>query len=328
MEKYVNIDMLIIVLTALAAAGSFIAVVLPLLNRSEKKERVMAIIEKKRKTLFDQTREDSKKGHKVDDKALSASESVLVAYKVRKLLGDMSIKLRDQMLQAGYRNPSAPVKFIAAQIGLPIFLMLLTMMVLSKAKQDHDINGGLTMMILMLACGVGYGLPRLLLKNQIQKRSMEINLAFPDALDMMLICVQGGIGLEQTVNRIAEEVAEHSPVLAEELGILSAEMAMLNDRRGALQDFARRVGSGAAKSFATALIQAEQYGTSVTMALRTMSDEVREQRMAAAEQKAASLPPKLTVPMILFFLPVLFVIILVPAIMQATANMAGHSMPK
>jgi tight adherence protein C len=321
MKEFINMDMVIIVLSALAAAGSFMAVILPLLNRSEKKERFKAVVEKKRKVLFEQTREQAKKGFKSDEKTLSASESVLITYKVRKHLGDMSIKLRSQMLQAGYRNPSAPFKFIIAQMVLPLILVGFSMLIISKAKVNHEINGGLTMLILMAAVGAGYGLPKLLLRNQIQKRSSEINLAFPDALDMMLICVQGGIGLEQTVNRIAEEIAEHAPTLAEELGILSAEMAMLNDRRGALQDFARRVGSGAAKSFATALIQAEQYGTSVTQAMRVMSDELRDQRMMMAEQKAASLPPKLTVPMILFFLPVLFVIILVPAVMQAMENL-------
>lgn len=321
MEKYINLNMLIIFLSALAAAGSFVAVVLPLMNRSEQKERVKAVIEKKRKVLFDQTREQSKKGRKAEEKTLSASESVFITYKMRNLLGEMSVNLRNQMLQAGYRNPSAPIKFIAAQMGLPLILVAFSMLIITKARADHDIGGGTTMLVLMAAAGIGYMLPRILLKNQIIKRSAEINLAFPDALDMMLICVQGGIGLEQTVNRIAEEIAEHSPLLAEELGILSAEMAMLNDRRGALQDFARRVGSGAAKSFATALIQAEQYGTSVTQAMRVMSDELRDQRMAMAEQKAASLPPKLTVPMILFFLPVLFVIILVPAVMQAMDNL-------
>lgn len=285
MKEFVNMDMVIIVLSALAAAGSFMAVILPLLNRTEKKERFRAIVEKKRKVLFEQTRDQAKKGFKADEKTLSASESVLITYKVRKLLGDMSVKLRSQMLQAGYRNPSAPIKFIIAQMALPLILVSFSMLIIAKARADHEINSGLTMLILMLAAGVGYGLPKLLLKNQIQKRSSEINLAFPDALDMMLICVQGGIGLEQTVNRIAEEIAEHSPTLAEELGILSAEMAMLNDRRGALQDFARRVGSGAAKSFATALIQAEQYGTSVTQAMRVMSDELRDQRMMMAEQK-------------------------------------------
>jgi tight adherence protein C len=116
---------------------------------------------------------------------------------------------------------------------------------------------------------------------------------------------------------VGDEIAEHATTLAEELGILSAEMGMLNDRRGALQDFARRVGSGSAKSFATAMIQAEQYGTSVSNAMRVIADELRDQRMAEAERKAASLPPKLTVPMILFFLPALFIVILAPAFLAA-----------
>lgn len=319
MEEFLNIDALIVALSALAAAGSFVAVVIPLMNRSERKERVRSVIEKKRKVLFEQTREQSTKGYKADEKALSASESVAASFKMKRLLGEMGEKVRNQMLQAGYRSPNAPVKYMVARLVLPVILVLFTMLILSKGEKP--IPGAVVMFILLGAAGIGYGLPHLLLKNQIIKRAQEINLAFPDALDMMLICVQGGIGLEQTVNRIAEEISENSPVLAEELGILSAEMAMLNDRRRALQDFAKRVGSGAAKSFATALIQAEQYGTSVSQAMRVMSDELRDQRMALAEQKAASLPPKLTVPMILFFLPVLFVIILVPAVLQAMDNL-------
>ncbi|MGZ9097370.1 MAG: type II secretion system F family protein [Micavibrio sp.] len=319
MEEFINIDVLIVALSALAAAGSFVAVVIPLMNRTEKKERVRSVIEKKRKVLFEQTREQSAKGYKPDEKAMSASESVAASFKMQQMLGDMGDKIRNQMLQAGYRNPAAPVKYMVIRLVLPVILVLFCMLVLTKG--DKQVSNSIIMFILLAAAGIGYGLPKLLLKNQIVKRSQEINLAFPDALDMMLICVQGGIGLEQTVNRIAEEISENSPVLAEELGILSAEMAMLNDRRRALQDFARRVGSGAAKSFATALIQAEQYGTSVSQAMRVMSDELRDQRMAMAEQKAASLPPKLTVPMILFFLPVLFVIILVPAVLQAMDNL-------
>ena len=169
----------------------------------------------------------------------------------------------------------------------------------------------------------GFFLPRLLVKNTAMKREQELSLTFPDALDMMLICVQGGIGLEQAVERVAEEVAEHSPVLAEELGILSAEMAMLADRRAALSDFGKRVG-GYGKSFATALIQAEQYGTSISQALRVMADELRDIRMSNAEQKAAALPPKLTVPMILFFLPALFIVIMGPAGIEASqAGLGG-----
>lgn len=310
----INTDSLIVLLSSLVAAVSFIAFALPFLNRSEKKERYRSVIEKKRKDLFEQTKQQVGKRGKSEKEALSASESLALFFKVQQMLGEMGEKTRDQMLQAGIRSPSAPLKYITARIALPFVFMALAMLILTKGEEE--VNNGIVFLVLMLCMLVGYFLPRLLLKNMIEKRSIEINLTFPDALDMMLICVQGGIGLEQTVDRIADEVAEHSPTLAEELGILSAEMAMLNDRRVALQDFARRVGSGAARSFATALIQAEQYGTSVSKALRVMSEELREERMAIAEQKAASLPPKLTVPMIVFFLPVLFVVILGPAIIQ------------
>lgn len=307
-------DTLIVVLTSLLAAASFMAFALPFLNKTEKKDRYRAVIEKKRKDLFEQNKQKMASGNKAEKEALSARESVAMFFKVQKMLGQMGEKVRDQMLQAGIRSPSAPIKFIAARIALPFAFMALAMLFISQS--DKEVSDGAIFFILLLCMFAGYGLPKLLLKNMIEKRSQEINLTFPDALDMMLICVQGGIGLEQTVDRIADEIAEHSPTLAEELGILSAEMAMLNDRRVALQDFSRRVGSGAAKSFATALIQAEQYGTSVSKALRVMSEDLRDQRMAAAEQKAAALPPKLTVPMIAFFLPVLFVVILGPAIIQ------------
>lgn len=308
-----TVDTIIVLLSALIAAGSFVAFALPFLNREEKKERYRSVIEKKRKALFEQSKQQMAQRGK-GEKQMSARESVAMSFKVQEMLGEMGEKVRDQMLQAGIRNPSAPLKFMIARIILPFFFVGLAMFFISQ--MEKDLSNTMTLVIILGAAFVGYKLPGLIIKNQIQKRGQEINLTFPDALDMMLICVQGGIGLEQTVDRIAEEVAEHSPTLAEELGILSAEMAMLNDRRSALQDFARRVGSGAAKSFATALIQAEQYGTSVSQALRVMSEDLRDQRMAAAEQKAAALPPKLTVPMIAFFLPVLFVVILGPTILQ------------
>lgn len=306
-----NNETIIIVVSAIMAMVSFVAFALPLLNRNEKKEHFQSIIERRRKDLFAQTQaEVSHKG----ERSLSASESVAASFKVQKLMGDMGEKVRDQMLMAGIRSPTAPIKYMVARILLPFLGMGIAMMFISKMK---DPSTFMSMFIMLLAVLVGYFLPKLLLKNMITKRAQEINLAFSDALDLMLICVQGGIGLEQTVQRISEEISEHSPVLAEELGILSAEMAMLNDRRAALQDFARRVGSGAARNFATALVQAEQYGTSVSQAMRVISMDLREERMAKAEQKAASLPPKLTVPMIAFFLPVLFVIILVPTIIKA-----------
>ncbi len=306
----INSDLLIIVGSAIAAALSFAAFAFPFLQRGEQKERYKNVIEKKRKALFEQTKEEmNRKGAK----NLSAKDSMSSFFKMQSLAGDYGEKVRVMLLQAGNRNPKAPMKYIITQIVLPIFLVAFSMLIISGSEKE--VSPAMTIIILFVAAITGFYLPRILVKNAAVKRIQELNITFPDSLDMMLICVQGGIGLEQTVDRVAMEVAEHSPVLAEELGILSAEMAMLNDRRGALSEFGKRVG-GYGKSFATALIQAEQYGTSVSQALRVLADELRDARMAKAEEKAASLPPKLTVPMIVFFLPTLFIVILGPAGIQ------------
>lgn len=314
-------DQMIVMGSAGLAAVGFVAFALPFLNRQEKKERFRDVIEKKRKALYEQTVQSVGQRGQVE-KSLSARESLAAVYKVQKMFGATGEKLRDQMLQAGIRDPKAPMIYLVARLVLPIILMAFVSLVLWKA--DKEFSPQFTASLVLGIGFAGFMIPRVLVKNHIIKRQQEISITFPDALDMMLICVQGGIGLEQTVHRVAEEVAEHSPTLAQELGILSAEMGMLNDRRAALQDFARRVGSGSARSFTTAMIQAEQYGTSVSQAMKVIADDLRDQRMAEAERKAAALPPKLTVPMILFFLPALFIVILGPAFLQSSAAGVGQ----
>ncbi len=309
---------MIVIVSALAAALSFGLVVFPYLQRTDKKQKYRDVIEKKKKDLFEVAKSEIKIKNK---SSLSAKDSVASFFKVKQMAGDMGDKVRVQLLQAGIRDPMAPLFYIMAQMLLPLFLVLFCVFIMSA--MDKEISRSITALVILGAASAGFFLPRILVKNTIIKRQDDFAIMFPDALDMMLICVQGGIGLEQAVERIASEIAEHSPLLAEELGILSAEMAMLNDRRSALSDFGRRVG-GFGKSFATALIQAEQYGTSVSQAIRVIADELREARMAKAEQKAASLPPKLTVPMILFFLPALFIIILGPAGIEATSAGLGQ----
>lgn len=305
----ISSNLVIVVLSALSAAISFAAFALPLIRRTEKKERYKEVIEKKRKALFEQAREQVNQKGKQQN--LSPTQSMALFYRLQRLAGETSLSARNLMLQAGMRHPNAPIVYLLSRMILPMVFVGLGMLFISLS--DKEIRNGIVLMILMGLALFGFFLPRILVKNTADKRQQEISLSFPDALDMMLICVQGGIGIEAAINRIADTVSEHSEALAEEMGILSAELGMLNDRKAAFQGFAMRVGSGAARSFATAMLQAEQYGTSVSKAIRVLADESREMRMAAAEQKAAALPPKLTVPMILFFLPALFVVILGPA---------------
>ncbi len=309
-------EMIITIFASIAAGLSFAAFAFPFLQKTQKKEEFKAIIEKRRKDLFKQAREGQKI---IKDEKISARDSMAMFYRFQRVAGKMGEKARDKMLQAGIRNPKAHIKFMLLRVILPIVFGAFAAFYVNALPEDKQYETYQNILIVIGSVFFGFKLPDIIIKNKILKRQEEFNLSFPDSLDMMLICVQGGIGLEQTIERVAAEVADGSEVLAEELGILSAEMAMLNDRKKALQDFARRVGSGAGKTFATAIIQAEQYGTSISNALRVMSDELRDMRMAAAEQKAASLPPKLTVPMIVFFLPALFIIILGPAGIQVSS---------
>ncbi len=305
-------DLVVTLLSAFLAAATVVGIALPLIKRDEKKEKYRAVIEKKRKDLFQQTKEN------VDKRAIvkgdQAASSIGSMYKLQKIAGKTALDARNLLLSAGIRNPKAPMYYLVARVALPVVFAALAMLFIAGA--DKEIPKGMVLLILFSISIFGFFLPRILVKNTADKRQIEIGLAFPDALDMMLICVQGGIGIEAAINKIADNVADLSDILAEELGILSAELGMLNDRKAAFQGFATRAGSGSARSFATAMLQAEQYGTSVSKAIRILADEQRDARMAEAERKAASLPPKLTVPMILFFLPALFVTILGPAFLQ------------
>ncbi|MBI3440773.1 MAG: type II secretion system F family protein [Proteobacteria bacterium] len=313
MDSFAELDssFFIVMLSAVAAAASFVAFALPFLARSEKKERYKEVIESKRRALFEQAREQVNKPQSSKENVMSAAQSMASLYKLQTLAGNLSIRARAQMLQAGIRSSKAPLFYLASRIVLPLFLMGWAALVISLSSKS--ISQNVTIMILTTLGLFGFFIPRILIKNIADKRQHEIALSFPDSLDMLLICVQGGIGIEAAINRISKTIAENSEILAEELGILSAELGLLNDRKAAYLGFAARAGSGPARSFATAMLQAEQYGTSISKALRVLAEESREERMAKAEQKAASLPPKLTVPMILFFLPPLFIIILGPA---------------
>jgi len=302
-----------VILSAIAAAVSFAAFAIPLLQRREKQERYKEVIEKKRRALFEQAREQVTKTKVKKDEQISAAKSIAITYRIQALAGDASNSARTLCQRAGMRNPMAPIYYLVSRIVLPVVFVALAILFMSAASKPFEETT--KAVIMLLAVVGGFFLPYIVVKNNADKRQQEISLAFPDSLDMLLICVQGGIGIEAAINRIAGTVSGSSIALAEELGILCAELGMLNDRKGAFMGFSARVGSGPARSFATAMLQAEQYGTSISKALRVLAEETRNMRMAAAEQKAASLPPKLTVPMILFFLPALFIVILTPAFM-------------
>ncbi len=221
----------------------------------------------------------------------------------------------EQLARAGYRGPSAMTTYLFLRFVTPFALFILSFAYLSLtvfADRPLWMNAVYALFLGL----VGAYLPTLMLKNQTQKRQMSIRRAWPDALDLMLLCVEAGMSIEHAFKRVAKEIGVQSVELAEELTLTTAELSFLEDRTRAYDNLGKRTGLDNVKSVMQALIQAERYGTSVGTSLRVMAEEGREQRMMEAEKKAAALPPKLTVPLIVFFLPVLFIVIISPAIIR------------
>lgn len=237
-----------------------------------------------------------------------------------KLLEDP--KVAENMAQAGFRGPGPLNTFYFFRFATPFILMGLTAFYLfGIVKPDLPVTTQLALVV--GAAGVGFYAPNIYLKNMIDKRRASIVAAFPDSLDLLLICVESGMSIEAAIQKVSQEVGSQSIELAEELSLLSAELSYLPDRRLAYEGMAKRTQHPGIKAVATAMTQAETYGTPLGSALRVMAKENRDLRLAAAEKKAAALPAKLTVPMILFFLPVLFVVILGPAIINIQDMMKG-----
>jgi tight adherence protein C len=239
---------------------------------------------------------------------------VVERLQLSKLLEDSN--LTDKLAQAGFRGPRAVSRFYFFRFVLPFVMVALAALYLFVLT-----NGlGFPVMTRVALCTgamvAGYYAPNLYVSNVATKRRDSIVAVFPDALDLLLICVESGMSIEAAILKVSQEVGGASIELAEELSLLTAELSYLPERRLAYEGLARRTNHPGIKAVVTAMIQAERYGTPLGSALRVMAKENRELRLAAAEKKAAALPPKLTVPMIIFFLPVLFVVILGPAMMR------------
>jgi tight adherence protein C len=222
---------------------------------------------------------------------------------------------RDRLIQAGYRGQAPLVTFLFFRFVMPFMLFaaalfyLFVVLHLSWPAWEKLLASFGTALL-------GYYVPDLFLSNRIQRRHESIMRALPDALDLLLICVESGMAIEAAFTRVAAEIGAQSIELAEEFGLTTAELSYLPERRQAFDNLAKRCGDSGVKAIAGALNQAEKYGTPLGQALRVCALENREARMANAEKKAAALPAKLTVPMIVFFLPCLFVVIMGPAIMK------------
>jgi tight adherence protein C len=228
-------------------------------------------------------------------------------------LGTEDAKIR--LTLAGYRNPGATNTFLVSRLILPLVCgVLAAVYVFLVAHLQWPLIGKLG--VCLAGLYVGMKGPEIYLGNVIAKRQLSVKKSWPDALDLLLICVESGMSIEHAFRRVSTEVGSASVPLAEELALTTAELSYLPERRKAYENLAIRTGLDGVKAVCTALAQAEKYGTPLGSALRVLAQENRDMRMMEAEKKAAQLPPMLTVPMILFFLPVLFVVIMGPAMIN------------
>jgi len=306
-------------ITVLAAIGAFATVItlaMPLLAPNRLGQR-MKYVATEREALRRQFREDiaKSKTERLRQDPRGLVKKVVDELNLHELLEGEEIK--GKLKQAGLRGQAPLYMFLFFRFVAPIIMGLLALFYLFVLN-DFGLNAMARVAISFGALVFGFYLPNIFVQNLVQRRQESIQRAFPDALDLLLICVESGMSIEAAFGKVSKEVGGSSIELMEELTLTTAELSYLQDRRIAYDNLAARTGLPGVKALCMSLTQAERYGTPLGQALRVMAQENRDIRMAAAEKKAAALPPKLTVPMIAFFLPALFAVILGPAILQFT----------
>ena len=304
---------LIDVITIMAAVTAFLvvfAVYSAALSRDPMRGRVKALQDRrdalKAGLMTPQRRRSPVK--KVD----SVDAMRQVVSKLQLLQSEQTRKVSQMLVQAGWRSKDAVVVYMFFKMVLPILIAIVMVILLFGMNMFAD----KPMMRMMVGLGsilFAFLGPDIYVKNAISKRVTEIRKALPDALDLLVICAEAGLTLDAALNRVSREMAHTCAELADEFSLTAIELGFLPDRRHALQNLTDRVQLDAMRGVVTTLIQTEKYGTPLAMSLRVLSAEFRNERMMKAEEKAARLPATMTVPLILFILPTLFIVLLGPA---------------
>ncbi len=306
------------IIIALGSIGAFLTIVafgMPMLGNDNLRSRLKTVAARREELSAAQRQKFSSQPSTLRQQA-SRSYVTFLVEKLKLVNPADSIGIKHKLAQAGMRSEAHLYTYAFFRFVAPILFGLLTatyLFFLAKVEMGPSAK----LIYSFAAAVIGFFLPQILMKNKIQNRQKAILKIFPDAMDLLVICVEAGLSMEAAFHRVASELQEQGPELAEELGLTTAELAFLPDRRQALTNLAERTGLPAIKSLVTALSQAEKYGTPISVSLRVLSQEQRDERMSRAEQKAGALPAQLTVPMIVFFLPVLFVVLIGPAIIKA-----------
>ena len=308
---------LAMVFAAIAAAATVLTLAMPYVATDTLSKRMKAVA-LERETIRQRERERLAQGGKITlrQSPRAYMKTIVENFNLSKWVGQEEAHI--MLVQAGYRGQAPYVTYLFFRMVMPITMLILSLFYVFVVLELHQPP----LIKIGIAIGAAYfGMlsPNLFLKNKIQRRQLSIKRAFPDALDLLLICVESGMSIEAAFRKVSEEIGAQSVALAEELTLTTAELSYLPNRRQAYENLAQRVGLEGVRSVCLALQQSERYGTPLGATMRVLAQENRDMRMSEAEKRAAALPPKLTVPMILFFLPVLFIVILGPAAIRVMA---------
>jgi tight adherence protein C len=298
-------------LAGLSAFATVMALAMPAATESRLKARLRAVARERdrlrEKRLAELSLREAKNRLRIKPRGM-------VAWAVGWLGGgaEATAELSARLKMAGLRGALPEALFLFCRVALPAGLFAAGLVL----PLSNGMTAGRALAFAMAGGALGYGLPQLILAQLIARRQTAILRAFPDSLDLLLICIQAGMSVEAALARVTAEIAGQSVPLAEELSLTMAELSYLPSRWRAYHNLGERTGIAPVKLIAAALAQAERYGTPISQALAAAARECREARLFEAERKAAALPPKLTVPLVVFFLPVLMSVILAPAAMK------------
>ncbi|MBP7649726.1 MAG: type II secretion system F family protein [Phenylobacterium sp.] len=317
-------DNLLTLFVALVCFATIVSIATPMITRSTLETRLKSV-STRREELRRKSREalavKSNGGGTLRHTDEGLYKKVVDRLQLSRLLEDP--KVVEKLAQAGFRGPRPVSTFYFFRFILP-FVFAVTAALYLFFVNDFGMPPMNRVVCCFVGLTLGYYAPNIYISNVAQKRRESIVGAFPDSLDLLLICVESGMSIEAAIQKVSQEIGGASIELAEELTLLTAEISYLPERRMAYEGLAMRTNHPGIRSVTTAMIQAERYGTPLGAALRVMAKENRDMRLAFAEKKAAQLPAKLTVPMILFFLPVLFIVILGPAVLKVQDMVAQH----
>lgn len=316
-----TIEDLMIATAAMAAAFTVFAIWNGLLVRDPTAGRLKEMA-RRRDALMDNLR--TNKRHASRARGLGFMHQVVSRLKL--LRNDKTRSISDKLARAGLRSRDALVTYLFAKLCLPTAMGGFAALIFYGAGA-YDLSPMMRLVVVMSAMLLGMFLPDIVLKNATDKRRNKIRLGLPDALDLMVICAEAGLSLDSALKRVAKEMALSSPEIADEFGLTSVEIGFLPDRAQALKNFIRRCDLPAVRGMINTLLQSERYGTPLAQSLRVLSAEYRNERLLKAEEKAARLPAILTVPMILFILPPLFIVLIGPGALRFIDSMAGLTLP-